>query len=212
MPVSASMVAANVFIDDFNRADGSVGSNYQAVSGSSLFQIISNQVRVNITDRAQLNCVSTGSVIFNANHESQVTFGAVVGSDLASPAVRIDPTNGTGYIIFLDTFAASGRRISTLAQNVRTSIGNVNLSATAGDIWKLQANGNVITAYRNGVVVDSVTNNTYTSGQPGLFYSRGNVGGTRMDNFIAADIPTTNAKSLCIISQTPVGNLIVGSQ
>jgi hypothetical protein len=33
-----------------------------------------------------------------------------------------------------------------------------------------------------------------------------------MDNFIAADIPTTNAKSLCIVSQTPVGKLIVGSQ
>jgi len=182
-----------LFSDDFNRANGSIGSNYQVSSGSAIMQIISNQVYTTFTDTLQINCVSTGSILFPADQEVQVTMAAVTsnGSDLASPAVRVNPTNGTCYAILLDIFQAGGRRMVRITGNASTVIGSVNLSTVAGDIWSLRAAGNRISAYRNGILVDSVIDSTYASGQPGLFYSRGNTGGTRMDNFIVRSVQNT---------------------
>ena len=177
-----------LFSDDFNRANGSIGSNYQVASGSAIMQIISNQVYTTLTDSLQVNCVSTGSILFPADQESQITVAVSNNSDIIGPAVRVNPTNGTCYAIFLDTNIAGNRRIIRINGNTSTTIGSAILSAVSGDIWSLRAIGNRISAYRNGVLMDSVTDNTYSSGQPGLFYSRGNTGGSRMDSFIVRNV------------------------
>jgi hypothetical protein len=180
-----------LFSDDFNRANGSIGSNYQVSSGSAIMQIISNQVYTTFTDTLQVNCVSTGSILFPADQEAQITVAVSNNSDIAGPAVRVNPTNGTCYALFLDTNVAANRRIIRINGNTSTTIGSVNLTAVSGDIWSLRVVGNRLSAYRNGILMDSVTDNTYSSGQTGLFYSRGNTGGSRMDNFIVRSVTNT---------------------
>jgi hypothetical protein len=210
MPVSASMASANVFIDDFNRADGVLGSNYDTVTGTSL-RVFSQQVYGGNSEPSA-NAVKPSVATFSPNHESQITYTAIQTSDLAGPAVRLDPVTKTGYVLHIDGLTFGGRTLSKLSGSTITSLGGPNLGGVTGDTFKLSVSGSRLSVYQNGRLVDSRTDTTYPTGQPGMYYNWTNIRGTRMDNFIAADIPTTNAKSLCIVSQTPVGKLIVGSQ
>ena len=213
MPVSASMISANVFIDDFNRADGALGSNYDTVTTFGSLVVNSNTARAGSGQRF-FNSIKSSVKTFSPNQEAQVTYTAFNPTyfDTAGPAVRVTPENGTGYILFIDRLDDGARRLRRISGSVNTVIGTVNLPAVAGDTFKLTASGSRLLVYRNGRLVDSVTDTTYPTGQPGLFYDLGNSNTTRMDNFIAADIPTTNAKTLFTISQNPIGKLIQGSQ
>jgi hypothetical protein len=178
-----------LFSDDFNRADGTVGSNYQAASGSVIFELSSNTIRAsNLAPSStnQLNCVSTASLLFPPDQETQITYTAITPSyfDYAGPAVRVDPANVTGYILRLDGLLSNGRGLHRI--NSTTSVSQIgrNLVNAVGDVWSIRAQGNVISVYRNGILVDSVVDNTYSTGQPGMFYLWGNSRTTRMDNFI----------------------------
>ena len=213
MPVSASMVSANVFTDNFNRGNGALGSNYDTVTSFNSMNVNSNTAR-GFSSGLSFNSIKSSVKTFSPNQEAQVTYTAFnpTYSDSAGPAVRVTPESGSGYILLIDSLDDSARRLCRVTGSVRTQIGTVNLPAVAGDIFKLTASGSRLLVYKNNVLVDSVTDTTYPTGQPGLYYDLGNSNATRMDDFIAADIPTTVAKSLCIISQTEIGKLIQGSQ
>jgi hypothetical protein len=62
---------------------------------------------------------------------------------------------------------------------------------TTGDVVKATIVGNVITAYKNGVQLGQVTDNTYTSGNPGLGFNEGKNGDYGMTRFTATDAPVT---------------------
>jgi hypothetical protein len=208
------MVFANVFIDDFNRADGTIGSNYDTAAGFNSLAVSSNTVRADGLNALSLNSIKSSVKTFSANQEAQVTYTAFNPTyfDSAGPAVRVTPESGSGYVLHIDRLDDGARRLCRVTGSVRTTIGTVNLPAVAGDTFKLTASGSRLLVYKNEILIDSVTDATYPTGQPGLYYNRGNSNTTRMDNFIAADIPTTNAKTLFTISQNPVGKLIQGSQ
>ena len=214
MPVLANMVSANVFIDNFNRANGSVGSNYDHVNTG--LTVFNNQARGSNNGTLQtFSTVKTSVIAFNADQAASIVFSGGIGplSDLAGPVVRFDSATGVGYYIRTDGGNFSERRIRRRGSGgTVVTIGTVNIVPKNGDTVKLTIIGSTISAYVNGTLIDSVSDSTYTTGQPGLFYEWGNTGAILLDNFIAADVPTTNAKTLFTISQTPVGKLIVGSQ
>jgi hypothetical protein len=66
---------------------------------------------------------------------------------------------------------------------------------TTGDVVKATIVGNVITAYKNGVKLASVTDNTYLTGNPGLGFNEGKNGDYGMSRYTAtatgAPISTT---------------------
>jgi hypothetical protein len=200
-----------LFSDDFNRADGTVGSNYQAASGSLIFELSSNTMRISSLapgSTNHLNCVSTASALFPPDQETQITYTAINPTwfDFAGPAVRVNPANATGYTLRLDGLLSNGRglcRIDSITSV--TQIGR-NLSNVAGDVWSIRAQGNVISVYRNGVLEDSVVDNTYSTGQPGMFYRFENSRATRMDNFIVRSVTNTSR-----ISATGNRGRIIGS-
>jgi len=213
MPRLATMASANIFIDDFNRGNGALGSNYDTVTSFNSMNVNSNAAR-GFSSGVSFNSIKSSVKTFSPNQEAQVTYAAFNPTyfDSAGPAVRVTPESGSGYILLIDSLNDSARRLCKVTGSVRTTIGNVNLPAVAGDIFKLTASGSRLLVYKNGILIDSVTDTTYPTGQPGLYYDRQNSNITYMDDFIAADMPTTVAKSLCIISQTQIGKLIQGSQ
>lgn len=176
------------FSDDFNRADGALGSNWVSTTGHSNCVIFSNAVRSDTAGPRSLNAVATATATFTADHEAQVTFTALGGSDFGGVGVRIDATAGTGYIIRCDGGNASGRRIHRINQNTITQIGLVNVPLVANDVVRLRASGTTISVYVNNVLIDSVTDTTYTTGQPGIFYDYQNNRVTRLDNYSATDL------------------------
>jgi hypothetical protein len=67
---------------------------------------------------------------------------------------------------------------------------------TTGDVVKATIVGNVITAYKNGVQLGQVTDNTYPTGNPGLGFNEGKNGDYGMTSFTATDAPiSTPAKA-----------------
>lgn len=181
---------ANIlFSDDFNRADGSIGSNYQICSGStSLMTITSNTIST--PGGTQLNCVSTGSLLFPVNCEAELTYTALNNFDYMGPAVRINPTNGTGYTIRYMR-EVSQVQIGTVVGRTYTSIAGVTRPISVGDKLTLRVVGNLLTAYYNGYPILSATNNSYTSGQAGFFYIPDNIRATRVDDFKVRSISNT---------------------
>ena len=213
MPVSASMASANVFIDNFNRANGNLGSNYltSSAAGWVSLQVISNTA--GLSTNAGYNFVDPQIITFPRNQEATLTLTTRGAFDYIGAGVRMG-VGFTGYILSIDGFNTSYSGILRCDGNgtfVKVASGTWVVSAV-GDVLTIRATGNVISVYKNKQFITSIVDNTHTSGQPGVMYIADNVRATRGDNFIAADIPTTNATSLCIISQNPVGKLIEGSQ
>ena len=66
---------------------------------------------------------------------------------------------------------------------------------TTGDVVKATIVGNVITAYKNGVQLGQVTDNTYTTGNPGLGFNEGKNGDYGMTRFTATDAPISPSQA-----------------
>jgi hypothetical protein len=64
-------------------------------------------------------------------------------------------------------------------------------SVTTGDVVKATIVGNVISAYKNGVLIGQATDNTYTAGNPGFGFNLGVNGDYGYTNYSASDSPTT---------------------
>ena len=188
---TTGLTFTQVLTDDFNRASFQTASRYATATGydpMAIFVASGSVYASNPFPRRCLSAVSTSVAIFSDNQEAEITYTTVSNADYAGPAVRVNVADGTGYVLNIDTVNANGRRLSIVSASVVTPIGNVNLTASAGDVYTLRAIGSDISVYRNNVLVDSKNDATYTSGQPGLFYDWQNSRGTRMDNFTASII------------------------
>lgn len=72
-------------------------------------------------------------------------------------------------------------------------LGGKKYSVTTGDVMKATIVGNVITAYKNGVKLAQVTDNTYSTGNPGMGFNEGVNGDYGISHFMATDVPITGA-------------------
>ena len=102
------------------------------------------------------------------------------------PAVRVN-ANGC-YTLYCDGGDFTDRRIAYISGGTRTAIGTVNVVPVPGDTLKITVQGSTITAYKNGIQVDQISNTAYTTGQPGIFYNRSNINEAKGDDFIAEDL------------------------
>jgi hypothetical protein len=64
-----------------------------------------------------------------------------------------------------------------------------------GDVVRATIVGNLITAFKNGVEMARVTDNTYTSGNPGMGFNEGENGDYGFTNFSAAEIAAADLKN-----------------
>ncbi|MGW6531454.1 hypothetical protein [Streptomyces venezuelae] len=190
------------FSDDFNRANSSdLGAGWVEVSGD--WSIISNQLSPG---------VDTGTVILraagamdSADHYAQVT--------IATPAVaslgvwcRGNSNISTGYLFRND--GASWDLFSVVSSTF-TVIGTYAVAAAPGDVAKVQAVGNVIKAFVNGVERISVVNTAVTSGTA-VGLRSGTVSGIRYDAFTAADL--TAGATLGVSSSVEAAQSLTGTK
>lgn len=68
-------------------------------------------------------------------------------------------------------------------------VGGAKYSVTTGDVVKATIVGNVITAYKNGLPLARVTDNTYSTGSPGFGFNEGINGVYGISRFTASDAP-----------------------
>ena len=158
------------YTDDYNRSNESpIGGNWAAWDfGYGRLELYGNQVRSTDTNPYNVWARRT-SEPYSASHYSQMKLTSTPSREVGGPAVRVQ-VNGSeinGYIFTVMNSTTAAIWVRYGASGTWQQVGS-NFTGTfaSGDVYKLAINGNVLTAYRNGVSLGTRTdsNNRVPSG------------------------------------------------
>jgi hypothetical protein len=153
----------------------------------------SSGVQDNVTSWA------TSNYTFLGDHTSEITFSTTTSNDWGGAAVRLKTTGGVatgaqGYIAYYipETTSVQVYVLSAATANTIGGAGSYILQITAtsfasSDKLKLGIVGTLLTVYKNGTSIGTVTDTTYSGGQPGLAYEFGNSNGTFITAWTGTD-------------------------
>jgi len=170
--------------DDFNRADGALGSNWTAMSDGAL--TISSQVVAG--GNAGLSGDTRTAETYQSDQYSQVqvTSTQLTGSQWIGPAVR---SQNSGQDLYLGIYFWNGGS-PELRLYERNSGGWTQLGSSystsglaAGAVLALTATGSTISFLLNGSPVVTVTDTDLTGGAPGIM----SYGTARVDNWVGGN-------------------------
>jgi hypothetical protein len=151
--------------DNFNRANGAIGSNWTVQTGG--FNVSGNALAgTNSTNNWAY--YSAPSAAFAADQFAEITLPAPVPSGGgAGPAVRMSGTGGSAdnYNCHPNNTTLYLERILNGSSAILSSVAN---TSAAGDVIRLEAVGNTINCYYNGVLKLAATDSNLNGGTPGL--------------------------------------------
>jgi hypothetical protein len=177
--------------DNFNRADGGLGSNWTEYGSTN--RIVSNVVQ---GPSASADTFSKWNAdTFSNDQYSKYKIYSTNGVIDAGPACRIGSSGVNGY--FISTYGG----LTTYAKIISGSysgIANTTTTVTTNDIIELQTVGTgsgSLRGYKNGVALSTTaTDSSLTSGGAGFFiydsaaqiddWEGGNVGGTSVSSIL----------------------------
>lgn len=159
--------------DDFNRANGSMGANWQLTCGSGV-QISSNGVVPVGFSEAGHHWIGSS---FGADQYSQVQ--KVTTGGHAGVSVRCAPGKNGVYWI-------SDGNVRRMVSSTVTTLGSFGTFAN-GDTVRLQITGTLIEGFKNGVSVGTINDaSAPSSGAPGILFIN-NLDGAKVDNWEGGD-------------------------
>jgi hypothetical protein len=163
LPVTGYLNSA---YDNAARANGAIGANWTITNNG--INISSNNF---VGTAGGINDVAYWSAnLFSASQFSEVTLTAMNGTtDYPGVAVLLSGSGAStqGYSCIENTANIFLQKISGTTNVALTSAAT---TGAVGDVLRLEAApGGALTCYKNGVSTLTVTDTTYTSGQPGLF-------------------------------------------
>jgi len=161
--------------DNFQRADGAIGSNWGSTTSFNTPVIVSHEARCASGDSIDAGTTELGGT-WPANQYSEITVGSVVGTvtdEGVGATVRgVFSGNLTMYITQSNTHET---RLYKVVAGAYTQLGSDGPSVATGDVIRLTANGTSITVTKNGTSIISVTDSSVTTGTPGIWTT--NAGG-----------------------------------
>lgn len=166
-------------LDDFNRADGGLGSGWTTLEGADLV-VASNQAKSTNIYTRQVATRSEAS--FPNDHYAQVDSAVSFhdGNSYGAPIVR--GGSGPTYYWMQSDFR---RRVAGVDSYIADIVGmwpTLDVVYT----WKMDATGTTLTIYRDGVSKMSVTDSNIASGKPGIHIQTGDTA-IPLDNFQSTD-------------------------
>lgn len=181
---------STLFSDNFNRADGALGSNWTSLGGAGT--ISSNQYACPGTAGLDYyNGGTPGAACF-----TQITARTNVASaNYHGPLLRLDTGVFNWYEVNWDTGNA---RVNRVDGGVGTLLGGTFTPPSSGDVVRLEMRSSTISVYYNDTLQVTRTDSTYSAaGRSGLI-ALGTSG--RLDDFATGTLPT-------ISGATPSGTL-----
>lgn len=179
--------------DDFNRADGGLGSGWETLVSLS-WAIVSNAAVP--TSSGGTNTETRRTESFSGDHYAQCdceyTDPAAPGSgnSRSGPAVRVQADGSCYRATFTDNDIVI-RKVTGGGNNAGTFLTDfiaANWPHTTLRTLKLEAIGSTINVYADGALLGGVTDTDLTGGKPGLFEVTGNPSFiARCDNFECSD-------------------------
>jgi hypothetical protein len=176
----------------FTQADGALGSpwegGYSEGSATGSLTVVSNRVRASSTSGDSLMTISTA---LPNDQWCEVVLTTITGSGARAPRCILRanaPGTLNGYeFTALITAGTQKSRIMRWA-NGQATAGDILTNETSttwvsGDVLRAEARGQALTLYRNGTLLLSVTDSTYSGGRGGIIvYSGTSAANVEIDN------------------------------
>lgn len=178
-------IPSTAILDAFTRANGLIGSNWTASGGANGPTVNGNALVPGTSYAKALWNVATYGPDCEAYYT--VVTGAAGSLDNLSLYIRAtDTSSDSGYRMDWVPSQTSGNvMFFRKDSNVDTQLGATDDATFAdGDVMVARAIGTAISLYRNGSLVDSRTDATYSSaGYIGGYFSSINEGSWKFDDF-----------------------------
>lgn len=174
--------------DNFNRANGSLGSNWSNMTDGGLKISSQKVIGSNTGNSGDIRTAET----YSSNQYSQieVTSTQLSGGQWMGPVVRAQNGGQNLYTgIYYYNNGSPELMLFKRSSGVWTQLGNTINSGklSAGTQLKLTAVGSTISFYQNGVLKISVTDTSFTGGAPGIMVFQK----PTADNWTGGDIVTS---------------------
>lgn len=159
--------ATIVVTDSFTGSDGTNLTAYSAnwTANASIMVIKSNGFRPNGGASTHV-LYSRNDVSPGPNQYAQTTCGTQDDSNYIGPAVRIAAATADGYFFHCGN---AGCYYGKAVSGVYTDFNGTSLgTAASGDVLKITAIGTKISVYKNGTLLASTTDSTFSSGRVGI--------------------------------------------
>lgn len=178
--------------DDFNRADGGLGANWDAedwyIGGDTFdFEIVSNQVR-------QTGGTSYARYVGTFDNDQRAEVTIIAPSSVNDQGVGVAlRMNDSGTPDTFSGYDFTGKNdygvIRRWDDGARTIIDNPGWSAGAGDVIGGESEGSDHRIYLNDVEEGSASDAAYAAGNPGLAgFAFGASSGTEMDDWTGENL------------------------
>jgi Putative esterase len=173
--------------DDFNRADGALGSSWTDISDGGL--AISSQVVTGTVGAVRGDMWSAQAFGSDQYSQIEVTSTQLTGGQWIGPGVRLQNGGQNGYVGLynwnngspqLSVFKRSGGGWAQISSAYPVS------PLAAGTTLQLSAVGSVISFLENGIVVIQITDTSFTGGAPGIV----SFGNPTADNWSGGNAPS----------------------
>jgi hypothetical protein len=162
--------ATVAYSDDFNRANGAIGANWSALdSGAAAVATIVSNEAVGTGGGANWSYWSANSI--GADQFSEVVIGTI-GTNGTAPIVRaVAGAGGDAYYLYINQGARTARIWKVDAGSFSAVGSEISIPAVvAGQVFRLEVEGTTLRAYRNGTLIDTTTDSSHASGQPGFLF------------------------------------------
>lgn len=172
------------FVDNFTRADGTTNgvNGWTVVLGT--WVVASNALKLTTTSNAS-QIVQSGTQMASNDHYAQVKLGALVST--FGPICRVSGAQANSWYM-LRRASASTVSIYKNAAGTTTTLTTVNATLAIGDVMRIEAYGDLINGYVNGVLVTSVTDPSPLTGTGTGIRVTGNAQNMIWDDFAAGDV------------------------
>ena len=190
--LAPEQASAATVSDNFDRANGALGSNWTTVTGTAAPKIVSNTLQVGTANA--LNSAYWSAITFGNDQFAQASLPNSSGSQYG-PGIAVRLSSSKGYFLW---YGNQPNTVSIWRMDSATSWTQLKQSGTltvspSSDVWKIQAVGSAISGYQNGKLVVQATDTKITSGSPGvwLYFSPNQV-----DSWSGGDVTTTPTYSV----------------
>ena len=184
--VTCTTSAAGSVSDNFDRADGGLGSNWTTVSGTAAPKIVSNNLRAGTA--SAVNSAYWSASTFGSDQFAQASLPNSSGTQYG-PGIAVRLSSTKGYFLW---YGNSSNTVSLWRMDSSSGWSQLKQSgpltvSPSSDVWMIQAVGSTISGYQNGKLVVQATDTKITSGSPGvwLYYSS-----NQIDNWSGGDVTT----------------------
>src|ERR1700744_551069 len=162
--------------DNFDRANGALGSNWTTTPGTAAPQISGNTLHAGTA--SSLNSAYWSASTFGNDQFAQGTLPGSSGGNYG-PGLAVRLSGAKGYFLW---YGNSTNTVSLWRMDSASSWTQLKASGTltvtpATDVWKIQVVESTISGYQNGTLVVQTTDTSITAGSPGvwLYYANNQI-------------------------------------